>query len=232
MSNAHDHHQALHWKEWHADEQFGHASLGKIGMWVFLLSDCLSFAGLLLGYGMLRGGATTWHCSEALYNEGVCNVGPQGFEPAFGIPFTAGLTFLLICSSVTMVMSYAACVEGNRKGILLWLGLTIVAGALFLVGQYIEYFGMGHHGNLIGEGLVFGESSRASTFYVTTSFHGCHVFSGVTYLSIMWIQAFRGKFDNGEYNGLEIAGLFWHFVDLVWILVFTFIYLIPEPPGV
>jgi cytochrome c oxidase subunit 3 len=54
----------------------------------------------------------------------------------------------------------------------------------------------------------------------------------VTYLSIMWIQAFRGKFDNGEYNSLEIAGLFWHFVDLVWILVFTFIYLIPEPPGV
>lgn len=88
---------------------------------------------------------------------------------------------------------------------------------------------MGHHGNLIGEGLVLGESARASTFYVTTGFHGMHVFSGVTYLSIMWIQAFRGKFDNGESNSLEICGLFWHFVDLIWILVFTFIYLIPEP---
>ena len=205
--------------------------MGKLGMWIFLLSDCLSFAGLLLAYGMLRGGSDLWHCSEELFNQGVCNVGPHGFEPAFGIPFTAGLTFLLICSSVTMVMAYAACVEKNRKKTLIWLGLTIIGGCLFLLGQYTEYFGLGHHGNLIGEGLVFGESARASTFYVTTSFHGFHVFSGVTYLTIMWVKTALGHHDNGEYNGIEIVGLFWHFVDLIWILVFTFIYLIPEPPG-
>jgi heme/copper-type cytochrome/quinol oxidase subunit 3 len=230
MSNEHDHHhEALDWREWPPEEDYGHASMGKLGMWFFLLSDCMSFAGLLLGYGMLRGGSKLWYCSEELFNEGVCNVGPHGFEPEFGIPFTAALTFLLICSSVTMVMSYAACVENDRKGMLTWLGLTVIGGALFLVGQYIEYFGMGHHGNLIGEGLIFGESARASTFYMTTSFHGLHVLSGVTYLSVMWVMAFRGKFDGGNYNMLEIAGLFWHFVDLVWILVFTFIYLIPEP---
>src|SRR5438105_2670893 len=86
--------------DWPPDPHYGKASLGKLGMWIFLLSDALSFAGLLLAYGILRGGATLWH---------------HPGEPELGIPFTAGLTFLLICSSVTMVLAYAAAVEGNRK---------------------------------------------------------------------------------------------------------------------
>ncbi len=210
--HGHGHgHDAHGEEEWPPDVHFGSASLGKIGMWFFLCSDALSFGGLLLAYGILRGSSTVWH---------------HPGEPDLGITFTAGLTFLLICSSVTMVLAHAAAVEGNRKQTLLFLGLTILGGALFLTGQFKEYFGIGGPG-LIEEGLVFGHSAYASTFYLITSFHGAHVFTGVTYLTVMFIRTAMGKYDGGKHNHIEIAGLFWHFVDLVWIIVFTFVYLVP-----
>src|SRR5262252_5246214 len=135
--------------DWPPDEHYGSASLGKLGMWIFLLSDALSFAGLLLAYGILRGGSHVWH--------------HQG-EPELGINFTAALTFLLIVSSVTMVLGYAAIVENKRKQAALFLGLTALGGILFLCGQFKEYTGLSH------EGLHFGASAYASTFYVITSF--------------------------------------------------------------
>jgi cytochrome c oxidase subunit III len=203
------------------DPQYGLASPGKLAMWIFLLSDGFSFGGLLLTYGILRGGAKTWPPNPELH------------EPHLGINFTAGLTFLLICSSVTMVLAHAAAVEGNRKKLVTFLALTALGGVLFLCGQAQEYFGVFHFlpgfdEGLIHEGLHFGASAYANTFFVTTSFHGMHVFSGVVYLTVMTIRAAMGKFDNGNHDGVEICGLFWHFVDLVWILVFTFIYLIPS----
>ena len=79
---------------------------------------------------------------------------------------------------------------------------------------------------LTQEGLVFGRSAYATTFYLITSFHGAHVTTGVIYLTVMLIRSMMGKYDNGNHNHIEIVGLFWHFVDLVWILVFTFIYLL------
>jgi cytochrome c oxidase subunit III len=194
------------------DEHMGTASLGKLAMWMFLLSDGFSFGGLLLAYGILRGGAKVWH--DPLLN-----------EPKLGINFTAVLTFLLICSSVTMVLAHAAAVEGNRKKLCTFLALTALGGILFLTGQYQEYFGIVGHG-LVHEGLTFGASAYASTFYVITTFHGCHVFVGTMYIIVMLIRAMMGKYDNGNHNHIEICGLFWHFVDLVWILVFTFIYLL------
>lgn len=190
----------------------GRASALKVGMWIFLLSDAFSFAGLLLAYGILRAAAPNW---------------VQPGEPEFGINFTAGLTFLLICSSVTMVMAVAACQAGKRGKTLAFLGLTILGGALFLCGQYQEYFGINGPG-LIEEGLRFGQSHRATTFFVITSFHGLHVLTGVIILSIMFVRTARGRYDNGNHDAIEATGLFWHFVDLVWILVFTFVYLIPE----
>jgi cytochrome c oxidase subunit 3 len=204
--------------DWPEDAQYGRASAGKLGMWIFLLSDAFSFGGLLLAYGILRGGAKVWPPDPSLH------------EPKLGINFTAGLTFLLICSSVTMVMAHAAAVEGDRKKLVRYLALTILGGALFLCGQMQEYFGAFHflgldHG-LVHEGLHFGKSAYANTFYVTTSFHGAHVFTGCVYLTVMLIRSMMGKYDNGNHNGIEILGLFWHFVDLVWILVFTFIYLL------
>jgi len=217
MRASHAEHAALMPEEWPEDHDWGRATTAKLGMWVFLLSDAFMFGGLLLGYGILRGGAEVW---------------PPPGEPTLGINFTAGLTFLLICSSVSMVLSHAALVEKNLKASKFWLGMTIFGGVLFLAGQVFEYWGRvfflfpteGH--GLLHHGLEFGETAYASTFYVITSFHGMHVFSGVCYLSVILVRMFLGKYDDGNYNHLEVAGLFWHFVDLVWILVFTFIYLL------
>ena len=104
----------------------------------------------------------------------------------------------------------------------LWLALTALGGILFLTGQYHEYWGIWAHG-LTEEGLTFGQSAYASTFYLITSFHGAHVFSGTLYILITLFRSMAGKADANE---VEILGLFWHFVDLVWILVFTFVYLL------
>jgi cytochrome c oxidase subunit 3 len=193
--------------EYPEDVQFGHATPGKIAMWFFLCSDGFSFSGLLLAYGILRGSSTAWH---------------HPGEPELGINFTAGLTFLLICSSVTMVLAHAAAVEGKQKELVRYLALTIVGGLLFLTGQYNEYFGIFGPG-LVKEGLVFGNSAYANTFYVVTGFHGCHVFAGVCYLTAILVGALRGKYHTGHPSPVELVGLFWHFVDLVWILVFTFV---------
>ncbi len=188
-----------------ADEYFGSASSGKVGMWVFLLTDAMSFSGFLLGYGILRGQNPHW---------------PDPSE-RFGIPSTAVMTFILICSSVSMVLALDAAKHANKAGLIRWLGFTILGGALFLAGQAREYT------HLISEGHVFSQDQSMSTFYSVTGFHGLHVFTGVTYLTVIWLQAIKGKYSHGnDYNNVEIAGLFWHFVDLVWILVFTFVYLI------
>src|SRR5687767_14708052 len=175
-----------------SDPAVGLATSGKIGMWIFLLSDAFSFGGLLLGYGILRGGAKVW------INQG---------EPELGINFTAALTFLLICSSVTMVMAVATSAEGNRKAATTWLLLTALGGAVFIVGQYHEYFVIVWHG-LTTEGLTFGNTAYASTFYVVTSFHGAHVFSGTVYILITALRNMAGK---ANANDVEILGLFWHF---------------------
>jgi heme/copper-type cytochrome/quinol oxidase subunit 3 len=204
---GHDDHHGIGGHLLPSDSAVGLATSGKIGMWIFLLSDAFSFGGLLLAYGILRGGASLWH------HEG---------EPELGINFTALLTFLLICSSVTMVMAVANAAEGNRKRVTMWLGLTALGGALFLTGQFQEYFGIWSHG-LTHEGLIFGRSAYASTFYLVTSFHGLHVLSGTIYIIVMTLRNAGGKADANE---IEILGLFWHFVDLVWILVFTFVYLL------
>jgi cytochrome c oxidase subunit 3 len=201
---------------WPAERFVGHASALKLGMWIFLISDAFSFSGLLIAYGVLRAASARWW--------------PPG-EPPLGINFTAGLTFLLICSSVTMVLAVAASREGKRKQTALYLALTILGGLLFLTGQYHEYFGLVGPG-LSGQGLVLGHSHRATTFYAITSFHGFHVFTGVVILAVMLVRSWRTDDVTNRADAIESAGLFWHFVDLIWILVFTFVYLIPAaPPG-
>ncbi len=193
-------------------DDYGTATTGKIAMWIFLVSDALSFAGLLLGYGILRGFRANWP-------------DPTDY---LGINFTAGMTFLLICSSVTMVMALAAAHDKNWRHTKIFLALTILGGLLFLSGQAYEYThlitgkGMGLSGLHLAatQGIP---PSFSSTFFLITSFHGCHVTAGVIYLSVILFKVMRGTASN---NSIEIAGLFWHFVDLVWILVFTFVYLV------
>jgi len=193
----------------HNDPQFGKATPGKIGMWIFLTTDAMSFSGFLIAYAVLRA-TKDW---------------PNPIEALGGVGLSGFMTFILICSSVSMVLSIDACKGKDREGMLKWLLITIAGGAMFLGIQVYEYI----HLYSLGISLttyVNGNNLFGSTFYMITGFHGLHVLTGVIYLICMYRLAFLGRFDNGEYNQLEIAGLFWHFVDLVWILVFTFIYLL------
>jgi heme/copper-type cytochrome/quinol oxidase subunit 3 len=184
-------------------------SWGKLGMWVFLAGDAMSFGALLAGYGAIRSGSIDWpNPSQVL-----------------GIQLTAFMTFLLICSSVTMVKGLSAIKHGNRAGMRNFLLLTILGGATFLGLQAYEWT------HLIHSGMTFTSNPHGSylfgtTFFAITGFHGMHVTGGVIYLSLIVINGLRGKYSAENYNGVEIAGLYWHFVDLVWILVFTFVYLI------
>jgi heme/copper-type cytochrome/quinol oxidase subunit 3 len=193
---------------WPPDAQYGAAVPGKIGMWIFLVSDAFSFGGLLLAQGILRGGRATWI---------------QPGEPELGIPFTAALTFVLVASSFTNVLAWAAAAEGRRRAASILLGVTALAGVTFLIGQYHEWFGLTGHG-LVREGLTFGASARASLFYVITGFHGLHVMVGVVYILTVLVRWVRGLATAHE---VEILGLYWCFVDFVWVFVFSFVYLMP-----
>ena len=192
------------------DPQFGKASPGKIGRWLFLATDGMSVSGFLLAYGVLRY-TRDW---------------PNPSVALGGVELSGFMTFLLICSSVSMGLAIDACKRKNRKGMLNWLAFTIFGGATFLGIQVYEYIHLNHAMGMSFNSYAHGDSLFASTFFAVTGFHGLHVFSGVIYLITMFVHAYRGDFDNGDYNQLEIAGLFWHFVDLVWILVFTFVYLL------
>lgn len=191
------------------DPQFGKASIGKLAMWIFLVTDAMSFSGFLLAYAVLR---STLHWPT-----------PADY---LGINLSGFATFILVCSSVSMVMSIDSCKLKDREGMLKWLLATIAGGVIFLGIQAYEYTHLVHQGMTLAK---FGAGSQhlfASTFYIITGFHGLHVLTGVIYLICEYRMAHRGDYDNGDYNRLEILGLFWHFVDLVWILVFTFIYLL------
>jgi heme/copper-type cytochrome/quinol oxidase subunit 3 len=133
---------------------------------------------------------------------------------------------LVICSSVSMVFAIDSCKRKKRQAMLNWLFATIAGGVAFLSIQAYEYYHLSHAMGMTFSSYAHGDALFSSTFFAITGFHGLHVLSGVIYLITMYVHAYRGDFDNGDYNQLEIAGLFWHFVDLVWILVFTFIYLL------
>ena len=184
---------------------FGTATTGKVGMWIFLVTDAMTFGGLLLAYGILRAGNKEWPVPTTV----------------LGIPFTAFMTFVLIVSSLTMVLGLDAAKRGDRRGTVKWLVATAGGGVFFLCGQIYEYR------HLIHEGFTLPSGNFPATFYVITSFHGGHVFTGVCSLLITAFGVSRGKHLENDANFVEITGLFWHFVDLIWILVFTLVYLIP-----
>jgi len=181
-------------------------SWGKLGMWVFLAGDAMSFGTLIVGYGILRGISSNWPVPSHI----------------LGINLTAIMTFLLICSSVTMVQSLSAAQRGDRSGLTKHLLLTILGGLVFLGLQAYEWTHLIGH-SLPEAGLSFSTHLFATTFFVLTGFHGMHVTGGVIYNSCVLVACLRGSYGAGE---VEIAGLYWHFVDLVWILIFTFVYLL------
>ena len=184
-------------------------SWGKLGMWIFLAGDAVGFGVLLASYGAARASSADWPL-------------PSKY---LGIQLTALMTFLLICSSVTMVKALESIKKANLPAAQRFLALTILGGVFFLGLQAYEWT------HLIASGLkIFGNPWGATlfgaSFYIITGFHGLHVTGGVIYLTVILVAVSRIRDLGYSYMITEIAGLYWHFVDLVWIMVFTFIYLL------
>jgi heme/copper-type cytochrome/quinol oxidase subunit 3 len=177
----------------------------KVAMWVFLGSEVMFFTALIGSYIILRvAHPDAWAAPGKVLN----------------VPVTAVNTFLLICSSVTMVKAFAAAQDDDQRGIRLWLVATVLIGASFVGVQAYEYT------HLIEKGFIPSEGLYGSTFYTMTGFHGFHVTMGVICMAFVTWKAFRGKYSARDHRGIEVIGLYWHFVDLVWIILFTIVYLI------
>jgi cytochrome c oxidase subunit III len=181
-------------------------SWGKLGMWLFLAGDAMSFGCLIVGYGILRHASNNWPVPSHI----------------LGINLTALMTFVLIVSSVTMVQSLSAIQHGDRARFKKFMSLTILGGLFFLSCQAYEWTHLIGH-VLPEHNLAFSKDLFATTFFVLTGFHGMHVSGGVIYNSCVLAAVSRGRY---QAKHVEIAGLYWHFVDLVWILIFTFVYLV------
>lgn len=197
-------------------DQEGHAtSTGlnhrKILMWAFLGSDCLFFGSLISTYMLYRGQSIS---------------GPNP-KDTFNIPYTSISAFVLLMSSLAMVLALAAIQRGDLKRLRLWLIITALLGMTFLGGQFYEFSGF-----VIYNKLTLGANIYGTTFFVLTGFHGAHVTIGVIWLLNIVVLSFFGKIRQDNSLDVEIAGLYWHFVDIVWIIIFTFVYLIPYKPGI
>ena len=288
---------------WKGGKRPFESSYGKLMMWFFLISDALTFSGFLAAYGFMRfRNADIWPVPEDVFTHFPFL---QGEHPLL---FVALMTFILIMSSVTMVLAVNAGNKKDKKGVILWMALTIVGGFTFLGSQAWEW---GHfiHGDkgaielsnhevihlvdqdhntyslydlmgvdkyddekhdftiedvkaaystrpdlsveradrtivpheesaeyfenskvVLGANLTnneYGHQLFADFFYFITGFHGFHVFSGVVILIIIFINVIKGTYERrGHYEMVEKVGLYWHFVDLVWVFVFTFYYLV------
>jgi cytochrome c oxidase subunit III len=191
------------------------ASWQKTMMWIFIVTDALLFSALLTGYGFLR------HASAVPW--------PDRTE-VFSISFIALMTFILITSSVFMAIAVTAANRGDMKLAFRNVVLTIIGGAAFLACQAYEWSHIIHHGGRLYGALPGSELAAmgvppifTQAFFVLTGFHGSHVLSGLTILTITAIRTAMGKTPP---QGIEMAGLYWHFVDLVWVFIFTLFYLL------
>lgn len=182
------------------------AGWNKVMLWVFIVTDGLLFAGLLAGYGFARISSPTWPRQDEIFQLGLI----------------ATMTFTLISSSATMASAVAAARERQRSSVTRFLLLTIVGGTLFLGMQAYEWTHFIHEGGLLGSN-PWGVTQFSSYFFVLTGFHGSHVLSGLVVLGIAAARWMRGV---GTPEGIELAGLYWHFVDLVWVFIFTLFYLV------
>lgn len=203
---------ALHDNAHAGSHDAGHAHHGstglsnnKLAMWLFLGSECLLFGGLISVYLLYRGRVTT---------------GP-GPNDIFDIPFTSVSSFVLLMSSLTMVLAVSSAHRGDDSRTNLWLTITALLGTTFVGGQIYEFTAF------YREGLGYTTSLFGSSFYTLTGFHGVHVTVGVIMLLVMSAIIRRGKVTGNKAEAVELVGLYWHFVDVVWIVIFTLVYLIP-----
>ena len=232
------------------------ASYGKLMMWFFLLSDAFTFSGLLITYGLIRSShpAFTGVHDAFVFSPEYWPVPEKVFE---AVPFLHGvslplvfvglMTFILIMSSVTMVLAVEAGHRMDRKAVEKWMLWTILGGLTFLSCQAWEWthFIIGTDAGttikefINGEWITrtiyganlhenqYGPHDFADFFFFITGFHGFHVFSGVMLNFLIYYRTVTGMYDRrGSYEMVEKVGLYWHFVDLVWVFVFTFYYLV------
>ena len=177
----------------------------KLGMWLFILSDSLTFSAMLFAYSYLRVANPDW---------------PRPFD-SHSILFASVMTFCLLSSSLTMVKAVGAAAQGQRKATLWWMLATILGGVLFIVLHTQEWLGLLHEG-VTPFGNPWGVPLFGATFFTLTGLHMTHVTLGVLYLGVVaW------GFNNGRFNSddVEVSGLYWHFVDLVWMFIFPLVYL-------
>jgi cytochrome c oxidase subunit 3/cytochrome o ubiquinol oxidase subunit 3 len=194
----------------HGPSEHGQPSTGisnnKLAMWLFLGSECLLFGGLISTY--------------LLYKNRIAD-GAIGPDTVFDIPFTSVSSFVLLMSSLTMVLALSALQRGDERNNRVWLITTAVLGSIFIGGQVYEFT------TFYKEGLGYTTNIFGSAFYTLTGFHGVHVSIGIMMLMSLVIRSWRGKLHQDNAETVEIVGLYWHFVDVVWILIFTVVYLIP-----
>jgi heme/copper-type cytochrome/quinol oxidase subunit 3 len=184
-------------------------SNNKLGMWVFIASESLFFGAFIATYFLYRGR------DESFLK------GPTPHE-LLSIPFTSVTSFVLLMSSLTMVLALAAIQRGDNRRLRIWLLATAIFGMVFIAGQVYEFT------EFYREGLHLGTNLFGTTFYVLTGLHGAHVTMGIVWLLTMWGRSVQGTLTQEHHEAVEIGGLYWHFVDVVWIFIFTAIYLVPQ----
>jgi cytochrome c oxidase subunit 3/cytochrome o ubiquinol oxidase subunit 3 len=188
----------------HHDTNTG-TSNAKLGMWVFLSSECLFFGAFISTYLLYRGRSNTGPTPKDVYN----------------IPFTSVTSFILLMSSLSMVLALAAIQRGDHRRFRVWISATALFGLTFIAGQIYEFT------EFYREGLALKTNVFGSSFFVLTGLHGAHVTVGIIWLLTLWGLSMQGRLHVQHSEKVEIAGLYWHFVDVVWIVIFTVIYLIP-----
>ncbi|MDQ3697472.1 MAG: cytochrome c oxidase subunit 3 [Gemmatimonadota bacterium] len=217
-------------------EPHHHTSTGldnkKIGVWAFIGSECFFFMSLISTYMIYKGRSMvgplphTWWCPStgATAPEGAGEAFlascPDAMAPILDIPVTSASTFVLLMSSLTMVLAHSSVARGDRKYSKIWLATTALLGAAFLGFQAFEFTAFAH------EGLTLSTNLFGSTFFTLTGFHGAHVTAGVIWLfTLLFIDFKRGLGPRDAIN-VDICALYWHFVDVIWIVIFTLVYLI------
>jgi cytochrome c oxidase subunit 3/cytochrome o ubiquinol oxidase subunit 3 len=195
----------------HAQDEH-HTSTGlpstKLAMWLFLASECLLFGALITTYVLYRGASQT---------------GPYPSD-VFDIPYTSVSSFVLLASSVTMVLALTAAEHHDHPRMRLWLLATAMLGMTFVGGQVYEFT------HFYREGLSLSTNLFGTTFYVLTGFHGVHVTVGILMLLSLVGMSSTNRLPAEPSFPVEMVGLYWHFVDIVWIIIFTVVYLIPNAP--
>jgi heme/copper-type cytochrome/quinol oxidase subunit 3 len=177
----------------------------KIAMWAFLGSECLLFGALISTYLLYRGRSV---------------VGPYPHD-VYDIPFTSVSSFVLLMSSLTMVLALAAMQRHDQRRMRVWLLTTALLGSCFIGGQVYEFT------VFYRAGLTLHENLFGSSFFVLTGFHGAHVTIGILMLLSLVALSAKGRLSDDRVETVELIGLYWHFVDVVWIVIFTMVYLIP-----